>query len=164
MLNSEIMKRLMIFALFVIVYNCNAQSTKKGPTLNEMVGGKDYVIKKVNDSLWSFEHEGVFKGYGTPVDETILLANLNNRTRNAAGCFIASGLFIAGAGIIEGVNLFVDKQSTPIHYVAGLMVVSSLVFEIAGVATLSNDKVYVTPEGVIIKLNQPRRSTIVQRR
>ena len=149
------MKKLLIIASFILVVApIMAQNT--GPNLQEMIGGKDYEIVRIGDSLWRFEKEGKFQGYGTPVDETLLLAKLNNRTRSAGICFLSSRLLNIGTIGVELYNY--TKKGEPLkslHIVAGALGVASICLDFAGCVMLVNNKVYLTPEGVIVKLNKP---------
>ena len=57
MLNSyfyTMKKTLLLILLSSFIASVLAQEPKKGPNIKEMIGGKDYEIVKIGDTVWRF--------------------------------------------------------------------------------------------------------------
>lgn len=125
-------------------------------------------FQKVNDSTWvryGVNEMGVYDETAAPINVNMMVAEINNdlircaHLRSAAlGCGAVSMLSAAWA-----VNR--AKHSKPIVFqevVCGVMVVGAVALEVAEIVTLNRKKVYITPEGVAIRITHSNKKKIIE--
>ena len=119
--------------------------------------------EKVNDTTYvrRFEQStGTLTEYANPVDMAALTVKLNNDLRGAALCQAGSfgcGFVAAAAGL--GSAIAYNGKSTTLNAAAVLFGLASLFFEIGAIDKMYQRRVYVAPDGVVIRFNrteQPR--------
>ena len=144
-------KLLLLAALSMFIITVNAQVIP--PT-----------FEKVSDSLWKIT-EPTYGGKlitreAVPIDHLQWTSEINKRIRTAgilgsASFGLGAGAFVCEVASVKGKNL--QKASM-------LLGIGAVGLGFAAAISLIGEKVYVTPEGVILKLNHPKRSTNVQQR
>lgn len=110
---------------------------------------------KLNDTTWvsyTLTKNGVITDYAYQVDQTKLIAELNNDMRRAALWQYAS-LGMSVATMIEGFRY--ASEPTDGRLAATIILgCATTAFFITSWYQLHNKKVFVTPEGVIIKIGR----------
>ena len=127
---------------------------------------KPTTFEKVSDSLWLITEPKLGGELTTrqavPISHDQLTIDINNRVRAAGTCFFVSGCLTIGAAVTGYIALN-GKNNLPLA-VPLVLSGAAVVLNFAGAINMMNDKVYLTPEGVILKLNNPNRSTTVQQK
>ena len=144
-------KLLLIAALLTLITSANAQV-------------KPATFQKLSDSIWMIT-EPTYGGElitreAVSIDHLQLTSEINNRIRTAGilgsvSFGLGAGAFFCGAASIKGKNLQTASM---------LLGIGAVGLGFAATICLIGEKVYVTPEGVILKLNHPKRSTNVQQK
>lgn len=110
-------------------------------------------FNRLNDTTWvrHFVHtNGVVTDYAYKLDQAALTAKLNNDLRSAALCQV--GCLGTGALCMLEVYRYGQKQTNARLAAAIVFGVASLGCGIASVCKLYQKRVYVSPEGVIIRI------------
>ena len=148
------MKKLLLFA--VLLSLITAAHAQLKPT----------TFEKVSDSLWLITEPKLGGELTTreavPISHDQLTIDINNRVTAAGACFMISGLLAMGTAV-TGCLAVNSKSNFPIA-VPLILSGAAVALNFAGAICLMNNKVYLTPGGVMLKLNNPKRSTTVQRR
>ena len=119
--------------------------------------------EKANDTTYvrRFEQStGTLTEYANPVDMAALTVKLNNDMRSASLC--RAGAFGCGfAAIASGLGSAIayNGNSTTLNTVAVIFGLACLGLEIGAIDKMCQKRVYVAPDGVVIRLNrteQPR--------
>ena len=124
-------------------------------------------FEKLNDSTWVRRYVysyGTLSEYASPVDQSALLAKHNNDMRSAAllqgGCLASSALatFVAykNATRYGGNNEFLNATAT-------VLGIGAVAMGVASVFKLHQRKVYLTPEGIIVRINRTERPVVKQK-
>ena len=111
---------------------------------------------KVNDTTYirQFIHtDGVLTDFAEPVDMVALTAKINNDLRAAslcqAGCLASGG--IATVASLVNVNKHLGK-SKGLEAVSILFGIGGACLGVASIALLHQDKVFIGPDGVVIRI------------
>lgn len=113
--------------------------------------GQDFI--RQNDTLWTrqFVHkDGVVTDYAYKLDQSALIAQLNNDMRSAALC--QAGCVVTGAAATLEAILYAKNPSGFRKGAAIVFGVASFGLGIASICKLYQKRVYVSPEGVIIRI------------
>lgn len=111
---------------------------------------------KVNDTTYirQFIHtDGVLTDFAEPVDMVALTAKINNDLRAAslcqAGCFVSVG--IATVATLVNLNKH-NGKSKGLEATSILFGLGGVGLAVTSIALLHQDKVYIGPEGVVIRI------------
>ena len=113
---------------------------------------------RLNDTTWvsyTLTKNGVITDYAYQVDQSQLLAIHNNTMRTFGflelGCMASEG--IAVLATLQNARKF-NNQSKGLKAASIIFGLAGLGMGIAGVSIMVQDKVYLTPEGIIIKIGK----------
>ena len=121
---------------------------------------QDY--QKVNDSLYVLHdvawpsHDSVVR-YAVPVDMSRVVARNSQAINTAgwcmtagAGCALASGMFVYRASKTK-------REPKPLWVGAAVMGTAAFVFETIGAINLIGERVYLAPDGMVVKLTKTEK-------
>ena len=110
---------------------------------------------------------GLYEEVASPVDYNLIVADINNDLRRCA--HLKAGAL--GCGAVSGLSAFWalqrSKHGKPIvlqEVICGLSAVGCLVLEISEIVTLNRDKVYLTPEGVVVRITHSTKQKVIDYR
>lgn len=115
-------------------------------------------FNKLNDTTWvrHFVHsDGVVTEYAYKVDQAAHIAKLNNDMRKfgllEAGAVVAGGV----AALAELTNVKKHNgKNTALDMAAVVLGIGSVGMGVAGICVMIEDRLYVSPEGVIIRIGK----------
>jgi hypothetical protein len=113
---------------------------------------------KVNDTTYvrRFEQStGTLTEYANPVDMTALTAKLNNDMRSASicrGAAVGFGFAAAGAALLSATKS--GGQNKALNAMSVVFGLACLGLEIGSIDIMSQKRVYIAPDGVVIRLNR----------
>lgn len=113
---------------------------------------------KMNDTTYvrRFEQStGTLTEYANPVDMAALTVKINNDLRSAALCQAGAfgcGFVAAAAGL--GSAMTYNGKSTTLNAAAVVFGLACLGLEIGAIDKMCQKRVYVAPDGVVIRLNR----------
>lgn len=122
------------------------------------VPGRAQEWEKANDTTYvrRFEQStGTLTEYANPVDMAALTVKLNNDLRGAALCqagAIGCGFVAAAAGL--GSAIAYNGKSTTLNTASVLFGLACLGLEIGAIDKMCQKRVYIAPDGVVIRLNR----------
>ena len=123
--------------------------------------------KRVNDTTWTRFGEnqmGVYTETATLCDISQLVAENNNRMRSAGLCFGGS----MACGAIAGGILYLNNRkgdAIPFFNVLGIgFGIGSLALSVKGCVELAAKRVYLTPEGVVVRITHSTKRKFIEYR
>lgn len=113
---------------------------------------------RLNDTTWvrnTMLTNGIMTEYASSIDNAALTVKINNDLRNAALC--QAGAF--GMGMLAGIESlrYAQKQTKARRAGAIAFGVAAFAFEIASVCHMYQERMYLTPEGVIVKIGRTEK-------
>lgn len=111
--------------------------------------------ERINDTTWTRQYKtnrGMQLEYAYPIDVNQIVVDNNNAMRGAGACFLGSIGCAAAAGTLVYVGE--ESRSTFIIGAAFALGAVSIGLEIGGMCKLMRNRVYLTPEGVVVKIGR----------
>lgn len=125
------------------------------------VPGMAQDFQKLNDSTYVRyiqQTKSIWAEYATPIDMVAWNTKLNNDMRNAALCqagAIGCGVAAGATGLLSALS---KGPSTGLAVASIVFCAAGLGLEIASIVCLHQNKVYITPDGVAIRISRTERS------
>ena len=116
---------------------------------------------KVNDTTYArftVEKYGVTSEYAEPVDMTALTVKLNNDLRSASicrGAAVGCGFAAAGAALWSAKKF--GGKNKALNAMSVVFSLSCLGLEIGSMTVMSQKRVYIAPDGVVIRITRTER-------
>ena len=123
---------------------------------------------KVNDTTYArftVEKYGVTSEYAEPVDMTALTVKLNNDLRSASicrGAAVGCGFAAAGAALWSAKKF--GGKNKALNAMSVVFSLSCLGLEIGSIGMMSQKRVYIAPDGVVIRITRTERPKPEKRR
>ena len=115
--------------------------------------------ERINDTTWARQYKtnkGIQLEYAYPIDANQIVVDNNNAMREAGACFLGS----IGCAVAAGTLVYVGEETRSSSIILGAIALGamSLGLEIGGMCKLLRNRVYLTPEGVIVKIGKKDKS------
>ena len=123
---------------------------------------------KVNDTTYArftVHKDGVMSEYAEPVDMTALTVKLNNDLRSASICrgtAVGCGFAATGAALWSAYKY--DGKSKALNAMCVVFGIACLGLEIGSIDIMSQKRVYVATDGVVIRITRTERPAPPKRR
>ena len=111
--------------------------------------------ERINDTTWVRQYKtnkSVQLEYAYPIDANQIVVDNNNAMREAGACFLGS----IGCAAAAGTLVYVGEKARSTSVIVGAIALGamSLGLEIGGMCKLLRNRVYLTPEGVVVKIGK----------
>lgn len=116
---------------------------------------------KVNDTTYVrhfMQTKGVVTDYANTLDMVTWNTKLNNDMRSAALCQAASMGCGVAAGVTGLLSALGNNRAPGLTVTSLVFLAASVGLEVASVVKLHQNKVYITPDGVAIRISRTERS------
>lgn len=117
--------------------------------------------EKVNDTTYVrhfMQTKGVVTEYAHTLDMVEWNTKLNNDMRSAALCRAGAIGCCAAAGVTGLLSALGNNGSPGLTVTSLVFLAAGVGFEVASIVKLHQNKVYITPEGVAIRISRTERS------
>lgn len=123
--------------------------------------------RKVNDTTWvryGENSQGVYSEIGIPVNHAEQLMGINNDLNKYANLetgVLVCGAVAAGCGVWATNRIQHNKSVLAPGVAIGVAGITALVLKVAGIKTLSRQNLYLTPDGVVIKIGKSNKKRFI---